>query len=235
MQIVWLSGDWCDSQIVPRWTFSGQRNPEETGRDIELGDRDMPPAARLNDNHICPMQTPAVVPIPHVGGPILGPGVPNVLIEGMPAAVGGVVCIGAGPPSAIKTGTMGALSAGRAAARVGDPTMHGGTILPPGAPTVIIGETSSGNSKPMVANVAAGARGEGSSGSTAQTSWIEIQMNDRAGFGVANTKFTLETAEGQIIHGVTDGNGLARVEGIKPGDHKITFPDLPQDGFRKKS
>jgi hypothetical protein len=31
MQIVWLSGDWCGSQIVPRWTFSGQRNPEEFG------------------------------------------------------------------------------------------------------------------------------------------------------------------------------------------------------------
>src|SRR4051812_46716924 len=86
MQIVWLSGDWRDSQIVSRWRFSGQRNER-------IGDRGMPPAARLNDNHICPMQTPAVVPIPHVGGPIMGPGVPTVLIEGMPAAVVGDVCI----------------------------------------------------------------------------------------------------------------------------------------------
>ncbi len=31
-------------------------------------------AARLTDMHVCPMQTPAVVPIPHVGGPIIGPG-----------------------------------------------------------------------------------------------------------------------------------------------------------------
>jgi uncharacterized Zn-binding protein involved in type VI secretion len=59
----------------------------------------MPPAARLTDNHLCPMQTPAVVPIPHVGGPILGPGVPNVLIEGMPAAVVGDMCICVGPPT----------------------------------------------------------------------------------------------------------------------------------------
>jgi uncharacterized Zn-binding protein involved in type VI secretion len=195
----------------------------------------MPPAARLNDNHICPMQTPAVVPIPHVGGPIIGPGVPTVLIEGMPAAVVGDACICVGPPSAIMKGSAGVLIAGRAAARVGDPTMHGGTILPPGAPTVIIGETGSGSAKSLVANVAEGAGPEGSSGSTAQKSWIEIQMNDRAGYGVANTRFKLETASGQIIHGVTDGNGLARVEGIEPGNHKITFPDLPQDGFRKKS
>jgi len=195
----------------------------------------MPPAARLGDIHICPMQTPAVVPIPHVGGPIMGPGVPNVMIEGMPAAVAGDVCLCVGPPSAIMKGSAGVLIAGRAAARVGDPTMHGGNILPPGAPTVIIGEMGSGNAKSVVAQVAEGGRDEASSGSAAQKTWIEIQMNDRAGFGVANTKFKLETTDGQIIHGVTDGNGLARVEGIEPGNHKITFPDLPQDGFTKKS
>ena len=40
----------------------------------------MPPAARLTDMHTCPMQTPAFPsPIPHVGGPVVGPGVPNVL------------------------------------------------------------------------------------------------------------------------------------------------------------
>ncbi|HSU92759.1 MAG TPA: PAAR domain-containing protein [Gemmatimonadaceae bacterium] len=195
----------------------------------------MPPAARLGDIHICPMQTPAVVPIPHVGGPIMGPGVPNVMIEGMPAAVAGDVCLCVGPPSAIMKGSAGVLIAGRAAARVGDPTMHGGNILPPGAPTVIIGEMGSGNAKSVVAQVAEGGRDEASSGSAAQKTWIEIQMNDRAGFGVANTKFKLETTDGQTIHGVTDGNGLARVEGIEPGNHKITFPDLPQDGFAKKS
>ena len=47
----------------------------------------MPPAARVTDMHTCPMQTPAVPsPIPHVGGPITGPGCPTVLIGGMPAA-----------------------------------------------------------------------------------------------------------------------------------------------------
>ncbi len=195
----------------------------------------MPPAARVNDNHICPMQTPAVVPIPHVGGPIMGPGVPNVLIEGMPASVVGDVCICVGPPSAVMQGSTGVLIMGRAAARVGDPTMHGGNILPPGALTVIIGEMGSGNAKTVAAAVAAGARDAASSLTDAKTTWIEILMKDRGGFGVANTKFKLETADGKIIHGVTDGNGLGRVEGIQPGNHKITFPDLPQDGFKKKS
>ena len=43
------------------------------------------PAARITDMHTCPMQTPAFPsPIPHVGGPIIGPGVPTVLIGKMP-------------------------------------------------------------------------------------------------------------------------------------------------------
>ena len=29
----------------------------------------MPPAARIGDMHVCPMVTPGVPPIPHVGGP----------------------------------------------------------------------------------------------------------------------------------------------------------------------
>jgi uncharacterized Zn-binding protein involved in type VI secretion len=194
----------------------------------------MPPAARVNDNHICPMQTPAIIPIPHVGGPILGPGVPNVLIEGIPASVVGDVCVCVGPPSAVMKGSMGVLIAGRAAARVGDPTMHGGTILPPGAPTVIIGEQGSGSGAPKPGAAAAGGRDDASKLGEAKSVFIEVLLKDKGGFGVANTVFQLETPDGQIIRSVTDGNGLGRVEGIQPGNHKITFPDLPQDGVKKK-
>ena len=40
------------------------------------------PAARITDMHVCPMVTGI---IPHVGGPILPPGAPTVLIGSMPA------------------------------------------------------------------------------------------------------------------------------------------------------
>ena len=46
--------------------------------------------------HVCPMFTG---PVPHVGGPILPPGCPKVLIGGLPAA------------------------------RMGDSTAHGGAII----------------------------------------------------------------------------------------------------------
>ena len=46
----------------------------------------MPLAACVGDMHTCPMVTGVV---PHVGGPILPPGAPTVIIAGRPAATGG--------------------------------------------------------------------------------------------------------------------------------------------------
>lgn len=98
----------------------------------------MPPAARLTDMHTCPMQTPGVPPIPHVGGPIVGPGVPNVMIGNMPAAVMGDMCVCVGPPDSIVQGSSTVMIGGNPAARMGDTTAHGGTIVL-GLPTVMIG------------------------------------------------------------------------------------------------
>ena len=98
----------------------------------------MPPAARSTDMHTCPMQTPGLPPVPHVGGPIVGPGVPTVLIGNMPAAVVGDICTCVGPPDSIVKGSVTVLIGGRPAARMGDLTAHGGTIVA-GFPTVMIG------------------------------------------------------------------------------------------------
>jgi uncharacterized Zn-binding protein involved in type VI secretion len=95
------------------------------------------PAARLTDMHVCPMVTPGVPPIPHVGGPIIGPGVPNVLIGGIPAAVLGDNAVCVGPPDAIIMGSPTVLIGNLPAARLGDSTAHGGTITL-GCPTVLI-------------------------------------------------------------------------------------------------
>ena len=98
----------------------------------------MPPAARVGDMHTCPMQTPAVPPIPHVGGPIGPPGVPTVLIGGMPAATVGNMCICVGPPDSIAKGSSSVMIGNMPAARMGDSTAHGGSIVL-GLPTVQIG------------------------------------------------------------------------------------------------
>lgn len=96
------------------------------------------PAARVGDMHTCPMQTPGTPPIPHVGGPILPPGTPTVLIEKMPAATIGDTCTCVGPPDSIAKGSATVMIGGKPAARIGDMTTHGGVIVK-GAVTVMIG------------------------------------------------------------------------------------------------
>lgn len=93
------------------------------------------PAARITDMHVCPMFDG---PKPHVGGPILGPGVATVLIGGMPAAVSGDMCTCVGPPDTITMGSTTVLIGGKPAARLGDSTAHGGKIVA-GCMTVLIG------------------------------------------------------------------------------------------------
>lgn len=97
----------------------------------------MQPAARMSDMHLCPMQTPAPIPIPHIGGPIL-PLPSTVLIGSIPAATVGQMCLCVGVPDSIVKGSMTVLINQKPAARMGDLTSHGGTIIM-GLPTVLIG------------------------------------------------------------------------------------------------
>jgi len=81
--------------------------------------------------------------VPHVGGPISGPGCPTVLVGGLPAARVSDLGVCVGPPDLIALGSTGVFIGGMPAARMGDTTAHGGTIVL-GFPTVLIGETAAG-------------------------------------------------------------------------------------------
>jgi uncharacterized Zn-binding protein involved in type VI secretion len=95
----------------------------------------MPPAARVTDMHACPMVT---VLVPHVGGPILPPCCPTVIIGMMPAARVSDMAFCVGPPDAIAKGSATVTIGGLPAARLGDQTVHGGVIVT-GFPQVMIG------------------------------------------------------------------------------------------------
>lgn len=95
----------------------------------------MPPAARVSDMHTCPMSDG---PKPHVGGPILPPGCPTVLIGGLPAARFSDMATCVGPVDVIAKGSATVQIGYLPAARIGDPTAHGGVIVV-GCPTVMIG------------------------------------------------------------------------------------------------
>jgi len=93
------------------------------------------PAARITDMHTCPMVTALV---PHVGGPILPPGCPTVLIGMLPAARVSDMATCVGPPDVIVLGSFTVMIGKLPAARMGDMTAHGGVIIL-GLPTVLIG------------------------------------------------------------------------------------------------
>jgi len=77
--------------------------------------------------------------VPHVGGPILPPGVPTVMIDMLPAATVTSMATCVGPPDIIIMGSLGVMINFLPAARLMDPTAHGGMIMM-GSPTCIIGE-----------------------------------------------------------------------------------------------
>jgi uncharacterized Zn-binding protein involved in type VI secretion len=91
----------------------------------------MPPASRITDLHSCPL---------HPGGPVAS-GSPDTIIAYAPAArvTDRVACGGA--VDVVRRGASNVLINHLEAARLGDPTVHGG-VLATGAPNVIIGETA---------------------------------------------------------------------------------------------
>jgi uncharacterized Zn-binding protein involved in type VI secretion len=88
----------------------------------------MLPAARVTDMIVSAATQGAPVPI-------IPPGAPTVLIGGLPAARMGDGC----GLDTIAMGSMTVMIEGVSAARIADPTAAGGVIMPPGAPTVLIG------------------------------------------------------------------------------------------------
>jgi uncharacterized Zn-binding protein involved in type VI secretion len=114
----------------------------------------MPPAARVSDMHVCPASTG---PVPHVGGPIVPPCEPTVIVGMLPAARVSDQAICVGPMDIIVKGSATVMVGSLPAARMGDQTAHGGIIVI-GCPTVIIGDSGSGSQS----NAMSGAKKNGS-------------------------------------------------------------------------
>src|SRR5690554_6714102 len=95
------------------------------------------PVATIGSMHVCPLVTGY---IPHVGGPVSGPGMPGVTINGQPIAVMGDMCTCVAPPDTIVQGCPGVTVNGKPVATMGSMTAHGGQITV-GVPGVTVGPT----------------------------------------------------------------------------------------------
>jgi uncharacterized Zn-binding protein involved in type VI secretion len=208
------------------------------------------PAARITDMHVCPLTTGMV---PHVGGPILPPGAPTVLIAGLAAARVSDLAACSGPPDTIVTGAFTCLVAGVPLARLGESCVHGGKIVS-GCTTVLVGDNGSANGNPGVATMKAAratarpfvernCAGKAAvqahqdspihrMGDTRKKAWVELTLADDQGQPVPYERYRVTAPDGTVREGFLDENGLGRVDGIDPGTCKITFPDLDQDAWQ---
>ena len=188
------------------------------------------PAARVGDNHVCPMCNPGTPPPPHVGGPIMPPGVPVVLIGGMPAACVGDMLMCAGTPDTIASG----------------------------CPTVLIGTGGGGGGGGGGAGKAGGeARadegkggkgdsGKGDSGKRSEVTtkatedemeegedhFLDVRFVDKGGFPITGTRYSIKTPEGKR----SEGNlvGAFKKTGVKEGDYEIELKAITKAEWSKK-
>ncbi len=63
--------------------------------------------------------------------------------------------------------------------------------------------------------------------------WIGIQLKTPDGQPLPNERFELTLPDGSIIGGLLDNLGKVRVEGIDPGNCRISFPDRDAREWKK--
>ena len=63
--------------------------------------------------------------------------------------------------------------------------------------------------------------------------WIEIELVDEQEKPVAGEKYEVTLPDGSVAKGTLDQNGFARINGIDPGDCKVTFPNLDKEIWKK--
>ncbi len=176
------------------------------------------PAATMGDMHVCPMLTPGVPPIPHVGGPITL-GSTGVFIGKKPAARLGDMCVCVGPPSTIIMGCM----------------------------TVLIGEVGSGSQAASAASALAAqaAKATGPKSLKAgdpppvpevatENHVIDCEFTDAAGKPLAGVGYRIKDPNGMEIAGGSTVEGKGYHPGYaKAGSFEIHVLSLKNAKWKK--
>ncbi|RLU00046.1 MAG: type VI secretion system tip protein VgrG, partial [Ketobacter sp.] len=59
----------------------------------------------------------------------------------------------------------------------------------------------------------------------AENSWVSIKLETDAGEPLANSKYVVTDKNGKEYTGTTDAQGIARIQGMPPGDCQVSFPE----------
>ena len=173
------------------------------------------PAARVGDMHVCPMVTPGVPPIPHVGMPILPPGSPTVLIGGMPAARMGDMAACTGPPDSIVMGCMTVLI-GMSGAGSGSGGGAGGG----GAASAKAG--------------AATALSDNIEVTTKEEHWLEFEFKDKAGNPVSGIPYKLKDPDSKDSEGILKPDGKITRDSTGKGKAEVILYSLQNAKWSKE-
>lgn len=167
------------------------------------------PAARVGDNHVCPMVTPGVPPIPHVGGPITM-GSPTVLIGNMPAARMGDMLVCVGPPDTIMMG----------------------------CPTVMIGmggggAGAAGSASPSAAAAAyasaQAAQFDNVEATVQEEPWIRFELKDKAGYPVSGQPYRFKDPDGKEMTSRLRQDGVVQRTALeKEGQGEVTLMSVSE-------
>ncbi len=200
------------------------------------------PAARIGDMHVCPMMTPGVPPIPHVGGPVTL-GSPTVLIGNMPAARMGDMLVCVGPPDTIVLGCptvligeagSGSASGGGGGGGGGGGAGGGGAASAGSDTTSLLSEVAEawkttvevwqqGTATAVAAAKAGAALATGGSKEvkTQKGHWIEFACVDSAGLPVGGVPYRFTAPDGTVTESTLAGDGRIRRDGLTAGQGKI--------------
>lgn len=62
-------------------------------------------------------------------------------------------------------------------------------------------------------------------------SWIEIEMIGEDNKPIVGEAYRITLPDASVVEGTLDEKGFARVDGIDPGNCKITFPKLDEEAW----
>lgn len=176
------------------------------------------PASVLGDMHVCPMVTPGVPPIPHVGGPVSMPGAPTVLIANRPATTMGCICVCVGPPDSVIKGAPNVIfgAAGAGAASSGGGGGGGGAAA---------------------ANASAAAATFNNMESvTKEEHWVEFKFVDKAGLPVSGVTYKFTDPNNKETEGVLRLDGRVRRDALaKEGQCKVVLMNVTDAKWSKSA
>ena len=64
-----------------------------------------------------------------------------------------------------------------------------------------------------------------------ELTWVELELLDDTGVAIAGAKYLIVGPDGQEHSGVTDAKGRGRLDGIPPGQCRISFPGMDKDAW----